>query len=275
VLTLDGLLAAFTLDQVAECRYRARNVDSGHAVVFGGQLLAQAIVAASSVDHDKAVKTIHAVFARAGRPETALDITVESLQRGRSLAFSTVTFTQDDRPIARAHLLLSADEPDFIHHGDAMPDVPAPGDGRERAVDDGPWQIRYVDGVDIRDPELSGPPDLDVWTRFVGAPSERVVSQALLAYATDGFLIGTAMRPHEGVGQSQAHVTLSTGVLSHTLTFHAPFSAGEWLLLSQHGVHAGHGRCYGRGNVFSQDGLLVGSFVQDAMIRPMQRPAEL
>jgi acyl-CoA thioesterase-2 len=96
------------------------------------------------------------------------------------------------------------------------------------------------------------------------------VSQSLLAFATDGFLIGTAMRPHEGVGQAQAHVTLSTGVLSHTITFHEPLYAGDWHLLSHHSTHAGHGRCYGRANVFSVDGALVASFVQDAMIRPMR-----
>ena len=84
-----------------------------------------------------------------------------------------------------------------------------------------------VGGVDISDPEAVGPAELDVWTRFVGAPDDPAISQALLAFATDGFLIGTAMRPHPGVGQAQAHRTLSTGVISHTLTFHEPVSAGR------------------------------------------------
>ena len=87
---------------------------------------------------------------------------------------------------------------------------------------EGDWEIRVVGGVDISDPEAVGPAELDVWTRFVGAPDDPAVSQALLAFATDGFLIGTAMRPHPGVGQAQAHRTLSTGVISHTLTFHEP-----------------------------------------------------
>ncbi len=114
-----------------------------------------------------------------------------------------------------------------------------------------------------------------MWTRFVDAPDDPAVSQALLAFATDGFLIGTAMRPHEGVGQAQAHVTLSTGVLSHTLTFHEPAYAGDWLLLSHHSTYAGHGRCYGRANVFDARGTLVASYVQDAMIRPMQSNSPL
>jgi acyl-CoA thioesterase len=75
------------------------------------------------------------------------------------------------------------------------------------------------------------------------------------------------MRPHPGVGQAQAHRTLSTGVLSHTLTYHEPCPAAEWHLISQWSSYAGHGRSYGRGDIFRSDGQLAASFVQDAMIR--------
>jgi acyl-CoA thioesterase II len=132
--------------------------------------------------------------------------------------------------------------------------------------------VRVAGGVDVADPAAVGPADLDVWTRFVGAPDDPTIDQALLAFATDGFLIGTAMRPHDGVGQAQAHVTVSTGVVSHTLTFHEPAPAREWLLLSHHSPYAGRGRSYGAAAVFRADGALVASFVQDAMIRPL--PAE-
>src|SRR5439155_16417674 len=114
--------------------------------------------------------------------------------------------------------------------------------------------IRIAGDADVTDPSRTGPPDLDVWMRFAGAPDDRGLGQALLAFATDGFLIGTAMRPHDGVGQAQAHVSISTGVLSHTLTFHEPFDAGDWMLLSHHSTYAGHGRCYGGANVFNADG---------------------
>ena len=77
------------------------------------------------------------------------------------------------------------------------------------------------------------------------------------------------MRPHAGVGQAQAHVTVSTGVVSHTLTFHEPAPAGAWLLLSHHSPYAGRGRCYGTANVFREDGAMVASYVQDGMIRPL------
>lgn len=270
---IDDFVRALTLEPVGPDRYRADHVEAGHGVIFGGQLLGQSIVAALAGHEAKRVKTIHTVFARSGSPDAPVEITVDRMHTGRAFASSTVTIGQGDRLCTRSIVLLSADEPDFIRHAVPMPDVPPPGDAgpahEEGAHEEGAWEVRIVGDVDIADPERVGPAELDVWTRFVGAPDDSAMAQALLAYATDGFLIGTAMRPHVGVGQSQAHVTLSTSVISHTLTFHEPFDAGGWLLLSQRGRYAGRGRAYGTADVFRADGVLAASFVQDAMIRPM------
>jgi acyl-CoA thioesterase len=197
-----------------------------------------------------------------------LEITVEPMQSGRTFASSTVTISQQDRLCTRSVVLLSADEPDLIRHGDQPARASTPDDG---TLHDGTgaWQVRVVGDVDVSDPDAVGPAELDVWTRFVGAPGDALIDQALLAFATDGFLIGTAMRPHAGVGQAQAHRTLSTGVISHTLTFHEPCPAGEWTLLSHTSPYAGRGRCYGQADVFRSDGQLAASFVQVGMIRPM------
>lgn len=268
-MALAGLLRAFALEPTGPDAYRAENADAGHGVVFGGQLLGQSIVAALAGQAGKAVKTLHTVFARAASPQAPLAIRVDRLHAGRTLASSTVTISQGERLCTRSLVLLSAEEPDFVRHADSAPAVPgpedcAPADGHLEG-----WEIRIVGGVDLFDPGLVGPPELHVWTRFAGAPDDPALSQALLAFASDGFLIGTAMRPHAGVGQAQAHRTVSTGVLSHTLTFHEPCSAGEWLLLSHRSPYAGRGRCYGRADVFRRDGSLVAAFVQDGMIRPL------
>jgi acyl-CoA thioesterase len=267
---IAGLVGALTLEPTGQDRYRAANVDAGHGVIFGGQLLAQSVIAGLAGEAGKAVKTVHTIFARSGSPEAPVDITVERMHSGRAMASCTVTISQGERLCARSQVLLSADEPDFIRHADAAPVTPSPRESRSTGEASRAWEVRIAGDADISDPGRTGPPDLDVWTRFVGAPHDPGVSQALLAFATDGFLIGTAMRPHEGVGQAQAHVTLSTGVLSHTLTFHEPLYAGDWLLLAHHSTYAGHGRSYGTANVFLEDGSLVASFVQDAMIRPMK-----
>ena len=268
MLTIENLVQSLTLEPDGEDRYRAGNAEAAGGVIFGGQLLGQSIVAASTGVPGKRVVTVHTIFARAGSPDRGVEIAVDRIHNGRSMASGTVTISQGDRLIARSQVLLSTDEPDFVRHADAAPPA-VPDAAPSRVVREGAWEIRVAGDADISDPEQVGPPDLDVWTRFVGAPDDPVLSQALLAFATDGFLIGTAMRPHPGVGQSQAHHTLSTGVLSHTLTFHEPVDASEWMLLSHHSTHAGYGRAHGRANVFRSDGTLVASFVQDAMIRPM------
>jgi acyl-CoA thioesterase len=267
MLTLDGLLASLRLEPTGPDAYRADNADTGHAVVFGGQLLGQSIVAALVGNEGKRVKTIHTVFARGGSPDAPVEIAVDRMHTGRAFASSTVTISQGDRLCTRSLVLLSADEPDFIRHADAAPDVGVPDDATP--VDHGTdaWNIRFAGDVDINDPEIVGPAELNAWVRFPGAPEDPAIEQALLAFATDGFLIATAMRPHRGVGQSQAHVTVSTGVISHTLTFHEPCPVGDWMLLAHRSGYAGHGRSYGRADVFRRDGELTASFVQDAMIR--------
>jgi acyl-CoA thioesterase-2 len=267
VVTVDAILDALELEPVGSDRYRAGNVVSGHEVVFGGQLLAQALMAGGQGHDEKTVKTLHTVFARAASPDQPLEISVERMHAGRALASSTVTISQGDRLCTRSMVLLSAEEPDLIRHADRPAALPAPPDESDPSV--GEWTVRVVDDVDVSDPDQVGPPELDVWTRFPGAPEDQRRSQALVAFATDGFLIGTAMRPHPGIGQAQAHRTISTGVLSHTLTFHEQFDAAEWLLLSHRSTYAGHGRSYGRGDIYRTDGQLVASFVQDGMIRAM------
>jgi acyl-CoA thioesterase len=270
VLTIDGLVGALTLEPAGADRYRAGNVEAGHGVVFGGQLLAQSVIAALAGHEGKRVKTVHTIFARGASHEAPVEIAVDRMHAGRTFASSTVTISQGERLCTRSLVLLSADEPDFIRHADPAPPLSPPADDGGTGGGDA-WQTRIAGAVDVDDPEAVGPADLDVWTRFAGAPADPAVDQALIAFATDGFLIATAMRPHAGVGQAQAHATVSTGVISHTLTFHDPAPAGEWLLLSHHSPYAGRGRSYGRADVFRADGALVASFVQDAMIRPRDR----
>jgi acyl-CoA thioesterase-2 len=106
-----------------------------------------------------------------------------------------------------------------------------------------------------------------VWARFSHAPDDQAVHQALLSWYTDPFLIAAAMRPHDGIGQAMAHDTVSTGVLTHTLSFHEPVDATRWLLLANRSIVAGHGRTYGMGQVFTEDGQQVASYVQDNMVR--------
>lgn len=275
MFALADLLASFDLTDTSDnadgTRFTAPNVPIGHGVVHGGQILGQSIVAAALGQEGKFVKTVHTVFPRAGSTEVETEIVVDRFHSGGSMGSATVSFVQNGRVCARSNVLLTADEPDLIKHAATGKAVEGPDESPPTKMS-GDWDVRVVGGVDISDPEAVGPAELDVWVRFPGAPQDRVINQALLSVSTDAFLIGTAMRPHAGIGQAQAHKTLTTGVLSHTLTFHEPAYAGDWLLLAQQSPYAGHGRTYGTANVFTQDGTLVASFVQDAIVRAMSKP---
>ena len=265
---LSDLLDVLELEPEGDGHYLARNFGEGPgAVVFGGQLLAQAIVAGSKADETKEVKSLHTIFARSGAIDQPLEVDVDVMHAGRAFASATVSFSQAGRLCCRSLVLLSAAEPDLIRHQPERPDVGRPSDAVASGHGGDWWEIRTVGGADISDPDAIGPAELEVWMRFPGAPDDLRTSQALLSYASDGFLIGTAMRPHPGVGQALSHVKISTTVLTHTLTFHEPFNAGEWLLVAHEAPYAGRGRSYGRAHVFTEDGRHVASFVQENMIR--------
>ncbi len=264
---IEAFVDAFTLVPEGPDRYLAQNLQFGHAVVFGGQIIGQSLVAGLAGHEGKTVKTVHTVFARGASPDAPLELAVDRMHAGRAVASSTVTVSQGDTLCARSVVLLTAVEPDVIRHADTPPRASKPDDVGGHVRQSGAFEVGVVGDVDINEPDQVGPSELDVWVRFAGAPEEPGVNQALLAFANEGFLIGTAMLPHPGIGQSQAHKTLSTGVLSHTLTFHEAYRAAEWHLLAQHSSYAGRGRSYGAGDVFTTDGELVASFVQDAMIR--------
>ena len=266
------------LEQVGEHRYAGHPEHGGdhRNVVFGGQILAQMIMAAHldrNVDRqdDKEVKSIHAIFARAGDYTRPIEYDVERMHDGRTLGSDTVTFSQGGRIMSRGMILWSKDEPDLIRHT-ALVEMPKvagpddPGSRPDRRVFPGA-EGRIVDGINTwSDDEPLRPPVQNVWTRYDRDLSVQA-NQAVLSWATDGFLIGTSMLPHEGQNEGHAHRTISTGVISHTLNFHERFRADEWLLLAHESIWAGRGRTHGRCNVWTQGGRLVATYTQDNLVR--------
>jgi acyl-CoA thioesterase-2 len=274
-----GGMEAIELTAQGDGRWTAASFfdPSGRDVVFGGQLLALVVMAECRSDPGKGVKTVHAGFARPVRASAPVTLVRQAVHSGRAVGFATVDVLQDDRLCARAQIMTSASEDDVISHWPPLPAVAGP--EQSPSIDPGVLagpgaELRVVDGVDLwSEAAPVGAPELFVWTRHPPAGLEPAgglppaISQALLAWATTGFLIGTALRPHAGFGQRGAHVTLSTGVLTHGVTFHRAFDAGAWHLMAHRSVFAGEGRAYGVGDVFDQAGRLVASFVQDSMIR--------
>jgi acyl-CoA thioesterase II len=195
---------------------------------------------------------------------------------GRAFASASVTVLQGDRVSGRAVVLLSGDEADLIRHGAPAPDVPPPEDcprwdgfhvGDQAEVKAG-REMRLVEAFDPARPETVAPPRLRMWTRSPDLDGAPVTSQAFVGFVTAGPNIATAMLPHPGFGTAEAHESVSTGIMTHTLSYHEPFDARDWLLSVHESPYAGRGRAFARGDVFTADGRLVASFSQDSIIRP-------
>jgi acyl-CoA thioesterase II len=280
-LALESLPDLLRLDQTGEHTYAGTPEHAGSEiarnVVFGGQILAQMIIAAA-IDRDTAgrppmeVKSIHAIFARAGDYAAPIEYAVDRMHDGRTFGSDTVTFSQQGRVVSRGLILWSIDEPDLIRHLESieMPDVSDPDDpgNRDKGLAFPGATSRAVDGINTWDPgQPVGPAVQHVWHRYPEPVDGIPANQAVLSWATDGHLIGTAMLPHADICEAQAHRTISTGVVSHTLNFHDRFDVSEWLLLSNESVWAGRGRTHGRCNVWTKDGRLAATYTQDNIIR--------
>jgi len=263
----DDLIGCLTLAEVEPGVVEGENLDIGYHRVFGGQILAQVLVAAAEASPEKSVKSLHILFPREGDTAKPMRYRVTKLQDGRTFGTTAVLAEQGGKVIAQAVVSMHVDEAG-LHRSDGPPAVGPPSDAA--AVDLGmvPWETRLVGGVDLTD-RAAGPPRLEWWSHAAPVGDERHVHQALLAHATDLTLIGTALRPFEGVSQADSTVTLHTAVTSHTLWFHQPFRVDDWLLLVQHSPVVAAGRSFGRGDVFAGDEL-VASFAQEAMVRQVE-----
>jgi acyl-CoA thioesterase II len=266
---LEELCAALDLRGSGDGRFVGHSVRLGTMQgVFGGQLLAQMIVAADRAVPDKTVKSLHAIFVRPAGLDAPLVFDVEVMQSGRQYASATVTVSQGDRLCARALVLLDSAGEELAAHTSAPPEAQHPDDGGDRSTW-GAAELCVVGDVDLDDLAATGPPELLLWVRFEGAPLDDGLNRGLLAYASEPYFFGTALRPHAGLGQALAGTQIIPAVITHTVTFHQPVSAADWLLLDIASPHLGRGRIYGHASVFSQEGAFVASVSQENQLRPI------
>jgi acyl-CoA thioesterase-2 len=245
----------------------------GRDVIFSGQILGQMIMASDAAStHQKVVKSIHVIFIRTGAYTSGpIEFALEPMHAGRAWASDTVTAYQGDRLLSRGLVLLNAIESDLIRHAATMPDLPGPDDciPIERPVLFPGIEAREVD---VADPvSANGAPARYLWLRMPTSFDSVAANQAIAAWCQPGFIIELAMRPHRDTANiREAHRSISTGVISHTTHFHDGTDVSRWLLFTQEATFAGNGRVGGSGAVFSEDGTLVSTFHQDAMVRGTQ-----
>ena len=204
---------------------------------------------------DKAVKSLHAVFAREGRADDPVTFEAVRHHEGRSFAALTITARQGSRVLATSSICMHAVEDGPEHQ--AVADVP-PCSGPSTVSRSTSFRGRRARSTTST--TTTGPPEFEFWMRTPAV--DPALAPALAAYATDLTLIGTALRPMDGLGQRGNGTQFTSAVTSHTLWFHRPFRTDEWLLLRQHSPLLAHGRCFGRGDILTERGVLV------AVLRP-------
>ena len=272
--TLGLLLDLFDVEPDGPDRFIGK---SGHSagdderqVVEGTQVLAQAIVAAAKRFPDKSVRSVHAVFTRAVLvgPPIALDVDVVS--EGRSTATAIITASQSDKRCMTFTVFADVPTPDVIRHHLPKPDVVGPGGANACEMPMAGRQVRIVDVIDINSPDEVGPPEVYAWLHYEPVPTREDMAKALIAYFTGHLGISTSMRPHEGIGTALSHITVSTAPMTVTVSFHEPVRWSGWLLYTHESTQVGAGMSYIRGAVHTEEGELLASFTQDAMIRPMR-----
>jgi acyl-CoA thioesterase len=261
------MLQIFDVQRSGEHQFTGACEGGGRRVVDGSQLLAQAIVACSKTFPCHTARSAHAVFLRVADDQRPLWFEVEVLHEGRTFASAVVSVLQDERRCASVTVLMDVVQPDVIRHGSPMPPVGSPTDAIPCVMPMDGRELR-LDGLkNPDDPNEVGPPILDAWLHYESVPPEPALAKALLSHFTGHLSISTTMRPHQGIGTSMAHHDLSTGVMAISVTFHEPVAWEGWLLYHHESVQVGSGMSFVRGQVFTEQGVILASYSQDGMIR--------
>ena len=279
--SLAGLLSLLDLERLDENIYRGVSPKDRWQRVFGGQVLGQALVAASRTVEDRVCHSLHAYFLRPGDPRVPIIYEVDRSRDGLSFTARRVVAIQHGKPIFTMSASFQVVE-QGLEHQSSMPDVPDPDslksehEWRSEILNQvpehvRPWflrprpiEFRPVDPVN-RFAELKHPPHQTLWFRAVGPlPDATPLHQCVLAYASDMTLLDTSLMPH---GLTLYAGTLQTASLDHAMWFHRPFRADEWLLYVQESTSASGARGFNLGRIYRRDGVLVASVAQEGLIR--------
>lgn len=283
---VDDLLHLLDLEPLEVNIYRGQNRDIGTGRVFGGQVFAQALVAARrTVDDAREAHSVHGYFILPGDLTAPIVYFVDRLRDGTSFTTRRVTAIQHGRAIFNLSASFHIDETG-VEHQEPMPSVPPaerlateldliraiesriPPSRRTVLTQERPIDFRPVVPLDPFDPKPLTPVR-HVWFKAYGElPDDPMLHQAVLAYASDHGLLGTALLPH---GLSLWSPGMQLASLDHSLWMHRPFRVDEWLLYAMDSPVAAGARGFVRGSIYSRDGALVASVAQEGLMR--LRPA--
>lgn len=285
---LDALLKCLDLEPVGSAAFQGRCPNTGWRRVFGGLVVAQALVAAQRTVEAWPPHSLHGYFILAGDPALPILYEVETLRDGKSFATRRCNALQNGRAIFSLIASFQVTEPGLDHHL-PMPEVAAPESLLNEVeiearyshllpaairswfdANKHPIETRFVDLSRFLD-RKQRPPVQYIWFRASGAlPDDPAIHRAMLAYMSDLTLLDTALVAH---GKTIFDADLQAASLDHALWFHRPFRADDWLLYAQDSPNSSGARGLTRGLIYARDGRLIASVSQEGLIRPRVKEA--
>jgi acyl-CoA thioesterase-2 len=278
---VQDLLSILDLEPLEVNLFRGRCPQVGWQRVFGGQVIGQALVAATRTVEGRPPHSMHAYFLLPGDPKVPIIYDVDRIRDGKSFTTRRVVAIQHGQPIFSMSVSFHADE-ESLDHQMPMPGVPKPdalpsdAEVKERVLPQMPDPVRrYYERdrpIEVRPVEFSrylGKKSEDgkfnVWIRTTSPlPDDPAIHRCVLAYASDMMLLDTALVPH---GRTVFEKSIMAASLDHALWFHRPFHADEWLLYTQDSPNLHGARGFARGLIFTADGTLVASVAQEGLLR--------
>jgi len=278
---IADLLKLLELEQLEVNLFRGESRDIGSPQVFGGQVLGQALTAASATVEGRIVHSLHAYFLRRGDFNAPIVYQVDRSLDGHSFSNRRVVAIQHGQQIFNMAASFHVQE-EGLDHQVSMPVVPRPEElpdssrpprelverlperMRKFIEQPRPFEFRSVQQIDYLRPARSEPAR-QFWFRAVGRlPDDEKLHRSLLAYVSDYFLLDTATLPH---GMSSLHGSLIMASIDHAMWFHRPLRVDEWLLYAVESPSASGARGFARAGLFSLDGRLVASTAQEGLVR--------
>jgi acyl-CoA thioesterase II len=279
---LDDLIDILDLEAIEVNIFRGVSPDEKRQRVFGGQVAGQALVAAARTVTDGQVHSLHAYFLRPGDPAVPILYEVDRIRDGKSFTTRRVVAIQHGQVIFNLQASFHRPEPGLDHQMPIPIDLPDPEslpDFKTRMEpyreQMGTWyeqsrpiDMRYIDGMRVQRRNDTRPYQR-VWMRTDGdlPPDDHVLHACIVTYASDMTLLDTTLLPH-GLGWADNSVQMAS--LDHAMWFHRPFRADHWLLYDQHTPNTSNGRGLAYGSIYTNDGNLAVTVVQEGLIRPVR-----